>query len=763
MVETYRRNDKVTRYAIDIRVFVVVIVISMAVSFGIGVAMGPTAEELILREQQLQAAAALPKVTSVYSGDPSIDAGEIDEEIHEPAGQHLLVDIKGIEADFLDSEARLSKAMVDTVESSGLTMLSYHCHSLVPKGVSCVGVLLESHISFHTWPDEGVITLDLFTCGNKPLVPVVRTIQALFGIPRAKDSIVTQWSHELRGFRNKNIKKSSDNDNYAVLDHNSDLSQMVWSPIDVKLKEQIVSTLTKHQRVDIWDLVGLEETPSYEDALRANLKPNDPRWTTSEVVAPTRHLFLDGVLQGENSSDPELHEALVHPGMFSHPNPKNVAIIGGAEGATLREVLKHKTVESVTMIEIDEELIQLVQEYMPNFSNCTDLVGLPNNCFDDERMTLIIQDASLWFLDRFGPQPIEKKPHNKFDVVILDASEPGMSSAISKDLYDDAEVLGSILKSMSDNGILTIQIGRAPTILDPRPDIGFNAPRERLFKTLESLDDVQAMFVYEDPHTGFMEPKAFMIVCKSVSCRQHFYATSDEMDYQIYDRIVLTTKGQKERNNKRALRYFDGVTHLGYQVAPKAWETIYCRREPMPFECDYRHLDFTKDLFDFDVHDEENGPFKIVAEWEEEEIKATQVVANVHIPKGSYIMPEHVSSSLSLSYQAIENLRSNLEYGGVSVIEDFVQFVDDFGHDSTSAGIGRRLVEVGASYFIEVVDSEDEANVGRWIPPHPAGKRPKYSPVYERHRLSFDTFLVATKDIPAGTELKRYSKMYDLE
>ena len=338
-----------------------------------------------------------------------------------------------------------------------------------------------------------------------------------------------------------------------------------------------------------------------------------------------------------------------------------------------------------------------------------------------------------------------------------------MSSAISKDLYDDAEVLGSILKSMSDNGILTIQIGRAPTILDPRPDIGFNAPRERLFKTLESLDDVQAMFVYEDPHTGFMEPKAFMIVCKSVSCRQYFYATSDEMDYQIYDRIVLTTKGQKERNNKRALRYFDGVTHLGYQVAPKAWETIYCRREPMPFECDYRHLDFTKDLFDFDVHDEENGPFKIVAEWEEEEIKATQVVANVHIPKGSYIMPEHVSSSLSLSYQAIENLRSNLEYGGVSVIEDFVQFVDDFGHDSTSAGIGRRLVEVGASYFIEVVDSEDEANVGRWIPPHPAGKRPKYSPVYERHRLSFDTFLVATKDIPAGTELKRYSKMYDLE
>ena len=64
------------------------------------------------------------------------------------------MDIKGIEADFLDSEVRLAKAMVDTVSNAGLTMLSYHCHKLIPKGVSCVGVLLESHISFHTWPGK---------------------------------------------------------------------------------------------------------------------------------------------------------------------------------------------------------------------------------------------------------------------------------------------------------------------------------------------------------------------------------------------------------------------------------------------------------------------------------------------------------------------------------------------------------------------------------------------------------------------------------
>ena len=55
--------------------------------------------------------------------------------------------------------------------------------------------------------------------------------------------------------------------------------------------------------------------------------------------------------------------------------------------------------------------------------------------------------------------------------------------------------------------------------------------------------------------------------------------------------------------------------------------------------------------------------------------------------------------------------------------------------------------------MIQVVTDEEDANVGRWIPPHPDGRRPKYSPVYDRHYLSFNSFMVATKDIPKGGEL----------
>ena len=70
---------------------------------------------------------------------------------HLPAGQHLLIDIEQVDSTFLNSEERLANAMLSLIEECGLTLLSYHCHHMQPRGVSCAGVLLESHISFHTW------------------------------------------------------------------------------------------------------------------------------------------------------------------------------------------------------------------------------------------------------------------------------------------------------------------------------------------------------------------------------------------------------------------------------------------------------------------------------------------------------------------------------------------------------------------------------------------------------------------------------------
>ena len=125
-----------------------------------------------------------------------------DEEVHEPKGQHLLVDIANVDSAFLASEEMLSVAMLDLVKQCGLTLLSYHCHGMIPTGVSCAGVLLESHVSFHTWPEEGVITLDLYTCGEGSLLPFVSIAKDLFAIPSGTFDKEPElvWSHKFRGF-----------------------------------------------------------------------------------------------------------------------------------------------------------------------------------------------------------------------------------------------------------------------------------------------------------------------------------------------------------------------------------------------------------------------------------------------------------------------------------------------------------------------------------------------------------------------------------
>ena len=142
---------------------------------------------------------------TVAASKESEDQGE---EEHLPAGQHLLMDIERVEAAFLDSEERLAGAMLELVNLCGLTLLSYHCHGLKPEGFTCAGVLLESHVSFHTWPERGVITLDLFTCGPNSLLPIVPIAEKLFSIPETPsypDEIIHQpqmiWAHKLRGFR----------------------------------------------------------------------------------------------------------------------------------------------------------------------------------------------------------------------------------------------------------------------------------------------------------------------------------------------------------------------------------------------------------------------------------------------------------------------------------------------------------------------------------------------------------------------------------
>lgn len=335
-----------------------------------------------------------------------------EEEVYQPVGQHLLVDIKNVDGDFLNSQERLAQAMVALITESGTTMLSYHCHKLEPLGVSCVGVLLESHVSFHTWPDSGVITLDLFTCGSMQLLPLVSTMKRLFGVSQAPpiDPPFVQWALKYRGF-----PADSDDENPEDIDLNQYM--LGWS--EYILKEQVAKVQTEFQLIEIYDVIN-PRFRTFESYQRSLLKDGSYESLHQELFVPDRVIYMDSIMQSRRYGEKEYHETLVHPAMFAHENPKRVAIIGGGEGATLREVLKHKTVQHVAMVEIDEVMVNMSRRYIPEWSSCHDMVGGTHSCFDDPRASVVFTDAIAWFKNKFGGDAVVPETQ-LFDVIIMDA------------------------------------------------------------------------------------------------------------------------------------------------------------------------------------------------------------------------------------------------------------------------------------------------------------------------------------------------------
>ena len=157
-----------------------------------------------------------------------------------------------------------------------------------------------------------------------------------------------------------------------------------------------------------------------------------------ELAEFGKSLVLDGYVQSSAVDEHYYHESLVHPVMTAHSDPKRVLIIGGGEGATLREVLKHDTVERAVMVDIDGELIEISKRYLWEFHQ---------GVFDDPRAEILIQD---------GREYIEKTGE-KFDVIILDLVDP-FASEIAAQLYTEP-FYKKVLERLNDNGIMVTQSG----------------------------------------------------------------------------------------------------------------------------------------------------------------------------------------------------------------------------------------------------------------------------------------------------------------
>ena len=153
-----------------------------------------------------------------------------------------------------------------------------------------------------------------------------------------------------------------------------------------------------------------------------------------------RSLILDGQPQSPERDEHIYHETLVHPAMFCNSEPKQVFIGGGGEGGTLREVLCHKSVERVTMIDLDSEVVALCREHLPNHHN---------GSFDDPRTNLIYEDARGYL----------QNTSDHYDVIILDLVDPleGGTAAL---LYTQ-EFYAIAKARLNPGGVLVTQSGPA--------------------------------------------------------------------------------------------------------------------------------------------------------------------------------------------------------------------------------------------------------------------------------------------------------------
>lgn len=152
-----------------------------------------------------------------------------------------------------------------------------------------------------------------------------------------------------------------------------------------------------------------------------------------DTVEYGRMLLLDGLVMVSERDEAAYHEMLVHVPAFTHNRPKNALVIGGGDGGSVRELLKHTTIESVDLVEIDREVLEVSREYLPGIA-----AGL-----DDGRVSIHFEDG-IKFVQGIS---------DSYDLVMVDSIDP-VGPAVGlfeKPFYQDAH------RCLRKDGILCAQ------------------------------------------------------------------------------------------------------------------------------------------------------------------------------------------------------------------------------------------------------------------------------------------------------------------
>lgn len=234
-------------------------------------------------------------------------------------------------------------------------------------------------------------------------------------------------------------------------------------------------------------------------------------------------LVLDGEMQSAEADEFIYHETLVHPAMLLCPNPKTVLIMGGGEGSTLREVLKHKSVKRVVMVDLDKEVVDFCKKYLTSHHQ---------GAFSDPRLELIHDDARKY---------IENSREN-FEIIISDLPCP-IEGGPAYMLYT-VEFYRTLSERLTPSGVFVLQAGSGALLQFRLHTL--------IYKTLSKIFPVVRSFSAFVP--SFDVPWAFIIATRG---KDPDKLTQARIDTMIKKRI------------KGKLKFYDGETHTGLFKVPK--------------------------------------------------------------------------------------------------------------------------------------------------------------------------------------------------
>ena len=236
-------------------------------------------------------------------------------------------------------------------------------------------------------------------------------------------------------------------------------------------------------------------------------------------------LIIDGDVQSSTLDEYIYHEALVHPAMISSNNPKVAVVLGGGEGATLREVLKYKNISKAIMVDIDKEGIEISEEYMKEWHK---------DSFFDPRVTLINADARKFVESNLA--------NSSVDVIISDLTEP-YKEGTSYKLYT-IEFFQTIFDKLKEDGVFAVQ-GSLLRVTNYQMHATIRNTLRKVFPVVRSY------FVYIP---SFDTTWGFIVVSKKTDPKNF---TKEGVDSILSERL------------SSPLRFYDGETHLSLFNLPK--------------------------------------------------------------------------------------------------------------------------------------------------------------------------------------------------